>query len=83
MDDDINEFIQKKTQLSANNKFEILEWISNRFNNIEYFAKSKFGKMYKAIYNYGIINNWKELDHLDNYQWNKSVLLLLKVWMIY
>ncbi len=47
----------------------MLEWISyERFNyNIEYIAEDKLEKVYKAKYNYEIINTMREeLKHLGN-----------------
>jgi hypothetical protein len=56
--DDIDKFIQH-TQLSARNYRKVLEWIPyDRFYNIEYIAKGGFGKVYRAKWIDGYINNW-------------------------
>ena len=72
--DDIDKFIQN-AQLSANNEYEILEWISyDRINyNIEYIAKGKFGKVYKAKYNHRIMD---DLNDLGSNQQNESEFAL-------
>ena len=55
---DIDKFIQD-AQLSTNDCFKVLEWIPyDRFRNIKYIAKGGFGKVYKANWIDGYINNW-------------------------
>ena len=64
----IDEFIQN-AQLKAKNYKQVLEWIDyDRFENVEYFAKSKFGNVYKAFWEDGYINCWDSLNH----QWIRS-----------
>ncbi|RHZ78352.1 hypothetical protein Glove_165g133 [Diversispora epigaea] len=47
-DAEIDEFIQK-TQLTATKYDEVIEWIPfDRFNNIKYFDKGGFGKVFRA-----------------------------------
>src|SRR5689334_17281952 len=61
--DDIDKFIQH-TQLSANDWYDVLEWIPyDRFSDIEFIAKGGFGNVYKAIWFDGFIDSWD-----DNYQ---------------
>src|SRR5579864_5814616 len=56
--DDIDKFIQH-TQLSANCKEQVLEWIPYyRFSDIEYIAKGGFGKVYRAKWIDGYIHRW-------------------------
>jgi hypothetical protein len=44
----IDKLVQN-VQLSANNNFEVLEWIPyDRFRDINFIAKGGFGKVYKA-----------------------------------
>src|SRR5438093_532136 len=65
---DIDKFIQD-TQLSANNWYDILEWIPyDRFYDIEYIAKGGFGKVYKAIWIDGCIQNWD----IKNQNWERG-----------
>src|SRR6266498_794287 len=55
---DIDKVIQD-TQLSANNRYKVLEWISyDRFYDIEYIAKGGFSKVYRAIWIDGLIDKW-------------------------
>ncbi len=83
---DIDKFIQD-TQLSANNKYEILEWISyDRFNyNIEFIAEGKFGKVYKAENNHLFalesLNLQNIIDTLEfiNEVINQSIDYLMKI----
>src|ERR1051325_5818033 len=61
----IDNFIQQ-TQLNAQNKYEVLEWIPyDRLTNIEYLAKGGFSTVYKAIWLDGRIEKW---DH-DKNEW--------------
>src|SRR5579859_387318 len=63
--DDIDKFIQH-TQLSADNYFQVLEWIPyDRFYDIEYIAKGGFGKVYRAKWIDGYIHN------LDGKNWHR------------
>ena len=56
--EDINKFIQD-TQLSADYYNEVLEWIPyDKFNNIEFIAKGGFGRVYRATWIDGYIQNW-------------------------
>ena len=55
---DIDKFIQD-TQLSANKSSKVLEWIPyDRFYDIEYIAKGGFGKVYRANWIDGYIDDW-------------------------
>ena len=64
----IDEFIQK-TQLKAKCPKEVLEWIDyNRFEDVEYLAKGRFGTVHKAIWKDGSIYCW---DSVNN-QWIRS-----------
>ena len=55
---DIDKFIQD-AQLSAKINSDVLEWIPyDRFCNIKYIAKGGFGKVYKANWIDGHIENW-------------------------
>jgi hypothetical protein len=70
---DIDKFIQD-AQLSVHTYQDLvtiaLEWIPyERLSNIEYIAKGGFGKVYKAKWNDGRINNWNDYDQ----NWNRSV----------
>ncbi|CAB4421950.1 unnamed protein product [Rhizophagus irregularis] len=59
--DHIDKFIQD-TQLSAHDDLRgVLEWISyDRFYDIKYISKDKFGEVYRANWSDGNINqNWK------------------------
>jgi hypothetical protein len=75
---DIDKFIQS-TQLSAHKKVtDVLEWIPyDRFYNIKYIAKGGFGKVYRANWIDGHINEWD-----NNYQnWKRkdpNMLVALK-----
>ena len=73
---DIDKFIQD-TQLSANNRFKVLEWIPyDRFYDIEYIAKGGFGKVYKANWIDGFINEWDNKNqNWKRYESNKFVAL--------
>ncbi|GES73181.1 kinase-like domain-containing protein [Rhizophagus clarus] len=56
--DDIDKLIQN-AQLSAENHYQVLEWISfNRFNKPKYIAEGGFGKVYKASWKDGHITHW-------------------------
>ncbi|RGB40266.1 kinase-like domain-containing protein [Rhizophagus diaphanus] len=47
------------TQLSADYYNEVLEWILyDKFNNIEFIAKGGFGRVYRATWIDGYIQNW-------------------------
>ena len=73
---DVDKLIQE-SQLNAKNKYEILEWIEHdRFENVEYITKGGFGKVYKAIWRDGFIEDW---DYETN-QWERygSMLIALK-----
>ena len=55
---DIDKFIQD-AQLSAYYFRNVLEWIPyDRFRNIKYIAKGGFGKVYRANWIDGHIENW-------------------------
>ena len=63
----IDNFIQE-TQLDAQNKREVLEWIPyNRLTNIKYLAKGGFSTVYKAIWLDGYISYW----NYDKKQWSR------------
>ena len=65
--DDIDKFIQL-TQLSANNWYNVLEWIPyDRFYDIEYIAKGGFGKVYRAKWINGHIDYWDN----ENKNWKR------------
>uniref|UniRef100_U9U9L9 Protein kinase domain-containing protein n=1 Tax=Rhizophagus irregularis (strain DAOM 181602 / DAOM 197198 / MUCL 43194) TaxID=747089 RepID=U9U9L9_RHIID len=50
----------KYTQLSADYYNEVLEWIPyDKFNNIEFIVKGGFGRVYKATWIDGYIQNWE------------------------
>ena len=72
---DIDKFIQE-AQLSANYS-KILEWIPyDRFYDIEYIAKGGFGKVYKANWIDGFINEWDNKNqNWKRYESNKFVAL--------
>ncbi|GBB89085.1 hypothetical protein RclHR1_15760001 [Rhizophagus clarus] len=77
----VDEFIQG-TQRSVHTIYEIknaLEWIPyDRFCNLEYIAKGGFGKVYKANWIDGCVNNWDD----DNQNWkrkNQNMFVALKV----
>ena len=74
--DDIDKFIQH-TQLSANNYYEVIEWIPyDRFYDIKYIAKGGFGKVYKAIWIDGRIGYWNNKNkNWERYELNKKVAL--------
>ena len=64
---DVDKLIQE-SQLNAKNFLEKLEWIEyDRFENIEYITKGGFGKIYKANWKDGYIENW---DYKTN-QWKR------------
>ena len=60
---DIDKFIQD-TQLSAHDNMDkALEWIPNdRFYDVKYIAKDKFGKVYRANWIDGHINYWSNFS---------------------
>src|SRR5437016_7213321 len=59
---DIDKFIQD-TQLSTDYYEKVLEWISyDRFYDIEYIAKGGFGKVYRANWIDGNIDEWNNKD---------------------
>ena len=69
-DNDIDKFIQD-TQLLAHGKFKnVLEWIPyNRFYDIKYIAKGRFGEMYYIAYWFdGFIDKWNN----KNKDWNRN-----------
>ncbi|GBB88337.1 hypothetical protein RclHR1_01490018 [Rhizophagus clarus] len=67
--DDIDKFIQNN-QLSAKNRFQLLEWIPyDRFSKVTYVAEGGFSKVYKAKWN-GFISFWDESKN----QWKRSGL---------
>src|SRR5437867_3437786 len=72
----IDKFIQD-TQLSTNNYLKVLEWIPyDRFYDIEYIAKGGFGKVYKANWIDGFINEWDNKNqNWKRYESNKFVAL--------
>src|SRR6266496_1717168 len=67
---EIDEFVQD-TQLSAHyyKAKETLEWIPyNRFYDIKYIAKGKFGKIYRANWIDGYIIRWDD----SNQNWKRE-----------
>jgi hypothetical protein len=55
----IDKFIQDTQLLTHDNVKCALEWIPyDRFNNINYIAKGGFGKVYRANWIDGRIDNW-------------------------
>jgi hypothetical protein len=66
---DIDKFIQN-TQLSAHDDEKItLEWIPyDRFYNIKYIAKDRFGKIYRASWIDGCIDRWDD----ENQNWKRK-----------
>mgnify|MGYP006172236279 CR=1 FL=1 len=74
--DDIDKFIQH-TQLSANKRTEVLEWIPyDRFYDIKFIAKGGFGNVYKAIWIDGYIGYWVDKNqHWIRYSPNINVAL--------
>ena len=72
--DDIDKFIQH-TQLSANNRHQVLEWIPyNRFYDIEYIAEGESGIMYRAKRKDGYIKYWDK----KNWYRNSNIFVALK-----
>ena len=73
---DIDKFIQD-TQLSANDYDKVLEWIPyDRFYDIEYIAKGGFGKVYRANWIDGYIQNWDiKNQNWERYEPNEFVAL--------
>ena len=65
---DVDKLIQE-SQLNAKSCKEVLEWIEyDRFEDVEYITKGGVGKVYKAIWKDGYINNW---DYETN-QWYRK-----------
>ncbi len=64
-----NEFIDKfiqETQLSANYKNQILEWIPyNQFENIKFLDRGGFSIIYEATWLDGPIDKWDDDKKLD------------------
>ncbi|EXX56758.1 Cdc15p [Rhizophagus irregularis DAOM 197198w] len=62
--DDVDKFIQNN-QLSAKNKYQLLEWIPyDRFHDgVKYITKGGFGKIYKACWKDGYISHWNVIKH--------------------
>ena len=60
---DIDKYVQN-SQLSAhNNRNKALEWISyDKFYDIKYISESEFGKVYKANWIDGYIDQWNNED---------------------
>ncbi|GBC06552.1 hypothetical protein RclHR1_06900005 [Rhizophagus clarus] len=76
---DIDKFIQG-TQLSDHNynKCHALEWIPyNKFRNIKYIAKSRFGKVYKANWIDGYMDKWDN-NHNNWERKDQNMLVILK-----
>ena len=68
--DDIDKFIQH-TQLSANDRYGVLEWIPyDKFYDIEFIAKGGFGKVYRAKWIDSYIRSWDN----ENKNWNREGL---------
>jgi len=64
----IDKFIQD-VQLLAHDSYKALEWISyDRFYNIEYIAKGGFGKVYRANWIDGYIQDWDS----KNQNWKRE-----------
>ena len=73
---DIDKFIQD-TQLSANNQ-RALEWIPyDRFYDIEYIAKGGYGKVYRANWIDGYINNW-DIENQNWVRYGSNMFVALK-----
>ena len=74
-----NEFIDKfiqETQLSANYKNQILEWIPyNQFKNIKYLDKGGFSTIYEAIWLDGPIEKWDDNEKSWIRNNNQKVIL--------
>jgi len=75
---DIDKFIHK-SQLSAHyNANKALEWISyNRFYDIQYILASEFGKIYRANWVDGYMDQWNNEDQ----NWDRrdqSMYVILK-----
>jgi hypothetical protein len=66
---DIDKFIQN-IQLSAHVDAKVaLEWIPyDRFYNIKYIAKDRFGKIYKASWIDGCVDRWDD----QNQNWKRK-----------
>src|SRR5213080_3331573 len=63
----IDKLIQN-AQLKARNYWNSLEWIDyDRFENVEYLAKSEFETTYKATWKDGYIFSWDS----ENNQWER------------
>src|ERR1051325_11222050 len=74
----IDKFIQE-TQLNAQNKYEVLEWIPyDRLTNIEYLAKGGFSTVYKAIGLDGRIEKWNH----DKNGWTREKSTFGKIFNI-
>jgi hypothetical protein len=59
---DIDKFIQY-SQLLAHDNVKALEWIPyNKFYNIKYIAKGGFGKVYRANWIDGYMDNWDDYN---------------------
>ena len=66
---DIDKFIQE-AQLSVNSRRKVIEWIPyDRFYDIKYIAKGGFGKVYKANWIDGFID---ELDGIKKIEIGKE-----------
>ncbi|RIA95461.1 kinase-like domain-containing protein [Glomus cerebriforme] len=74
---DIDKFIQH-TQLSANECYEVLEWIPcDRFYDIKYIAKGGFGRVYRANWIDGYIGYWDN-ENKNWKRWDSSMEVALK-----
>ena len=69
---DIDKFIQDTQLLAHSTSYhapDALEWISyDRFHNIKYIAKGKFGEVYKANWFDGNISYWNK----KNQNWRRN-----------
>ena len=75
---DIDKFIQNTQLLKHNFTYKVLEWIPyNRFYNIKYIAKGKFGKTYRANWIDGCINEWDDKSQNWN-RYNINMIVDLK-----
>jgi hypothetical protein len=75
---DIDKFIQNTQLLAHNNVSKPLEWIPyERFNNIKFIAKDRFGKIYRASWIDGCIDYWNYINQ-DLIRTNQNMYVILK-----
>ena len=68
---DIDKFIQDNQLSAHDNAVKVLEWIPySRFYDIKYIAKGEFGKVYRANWIDGCIDQWD--DKSQNWKRNNQ-----------